>query len=88
MKVEKLTHTDSTVRYYYWCPGCQSNHALSEAWNFNNNFESPTFSPSVLATDGQGLRCHHYVRAGHIEYLSDCTHDLRDQTIPMETVTV
>jgi hypothetical protein len=29
------------------------------------------------------LRCHTFVRAGQIQYLGDCTHDLRGQTVPL-----
>jgi len=28
--------------------------------------------------------CHSFVTAGQIRFLSDCTHDLADQTVPME----
>lgn len=31
--------------------------------------------------DGLPSRCHSFVRAGMIEFLSDCTHALRGQTV-------
>lgn len=35
------------------CPGCSEVHSLkSSIWQFNGNFDRPTFSPSVLATTG------------------------------------
>jgi hypothetical protein len=30
-----------------------------------------------------GMRCHSFVTDGMIQYLSDCHHDLKGQTIPM-----
>lgn len=32
------------------------------------------------------LRCHSFVRDGRIEFLSDCTHHLAGQTIPLPAV--
>lgn len=45
----------------FWCPGCKEYHSIhiegSEhpVWSFNGDYESPTFSPSVLVRSG------HYV---------------------------
>lgn len=65
-------------------------------WAFDGNFDAPTFSPSVLGHrqkwigDESGQQghyvdvvCHSFVRAGKIEYLSDCTHELAGKTVPM-----
>lgn len=30
------------------------------------------------------LRCHSFVRGGHIQFLPDCTHTLRGKTVPLE----
>lgn len=30
-----------------------------------------------------GMRCHSFVRDGNIQYLDDCTHDRKGQTIPL-----
>lgn len=100
----------------YWCPGCQFLHILlvrtnsnkRPSWEFNGDYNHPTFSPSVLVKIGhycpdqpqppncetcneQHARkekslcalCHSYVRNGLIEFLSDCTHILNGQTVPM-----
>lgn len=42
-------------RFAFWCPGCNEVHCINDTWTFNNNFEKPTFSPSILMTSG------HYV---------------------------
>jgi hypothetical protein len=33
----------------FWCPGCEEYHQISTTkWEFNGDFEKPTFSPSYL----------------------------------------
>jgi hypothetical protein len=36
----------------FWCPGCKEQHAVSQRWTFNGNYDKPTFSPSILTTSG------------------------------------
>lgn len=59
----------------------------SAIWTWDGDEQRPTVNPSILVrydgADG-AKRCHLYVRAGHIEYLADCTHALAGKTIPME----
>lgn len=76
----------------FWCPGCKQYHGvyadLSKPmhWNFNNDYNKPTFSPSILVTNPQGLICHSFITAGKIQYLNDCAHELAGQTISMEDI--
>ncbi len=53
-----------------------------------------TAGTAFLAAGGSGAdltdehrtstpRCHTFIRAGRIEFLSDCTHELAGQTVPM-----
>ncbi|UFT98087.1 hypothetical protein KO561_12830 [Radiobacillus kanasensis] len=44
MKVVKT----SDKRLIFYCEGCENTHGVNNAWNFNGNFENPTFSPSIL----------------------------------------
>jgi Family of unknown function (DUF6527) len=92
----------------FWCPGCDETHMVNTdrldrpAWSFNGNYDSPTFSPSILVsgvrrmTDDEYKRvmageeieptprvCHSFVRDGHIQFLSDCTHSLAGQTVKL-----
>jgi len=30
----------------FWCPGCESAHVVDERWQFNGNYDLPTFTPS------------------------------------------
>jgi hypothetical protein len=36
----------------FWCPGCEEMHIVNSGWQFNGNYDAPTFSPSVLVTCG------------------------------------
>lgn len=67
-------------------------------WTYNGNPIAPTFSPSVLVTTGRRVDpahkpdpdfpdppecCHSFVSDGHIQFLSDSTHALAGQTVPL-----
>lgn len=68
-----------------------------ESWGFNGDLERPTFTPSVLVTydgtdagqdrgDGDPAppaRCHSFVTDGRIQFLSDCSHGLANQTVDL-----
>src|SRR3990167_5202253 len=75
--------------YLFFCPGCECGHRIRakgpEAWTWNGSLERPTFSPSYLTYwDGKpSVRCHSYIRDGRIEFLSDCTHELKNQTVDL-----
>lgn len=67
-------------------------------WAFNGNFQSPTFSPSLhlkINTPDMGKYyqpnvastvCHCFIRDGKIQFLSDCTHALRGQTVDLPEI--
>ena len=71
----------------------------NSGWGFNGSREAPTLTPSVKLTLPRPshnpaevndrtkdieLCCHSFVRAGRIEYLSDCTHALAGQTVDLK----
>jgi hypothetical protein len=67
-------------------------------WTFDGDMERPTFSPSInlkINTPDMGAHyqpgvastvCHYFIRAGQIQFLGDCTHDLRGKTVPMPDI--
>lgn len=74
---------------------------VSNGWSFNGDFDKPTFSPSLLVRTGKyvpghenyddeglGLSsiCHSFITEGKIQFLGDCTHDLKNQTIELPEV--
>jgi hypothetical protein len=63
-------------------------------WTFNGSMEKPTFSPSILVKyyyvpnevdprNGIHQLCHSFVLDGNIQFLTDCTHKLAGQTVPL-----
>jgi hypothetical protein len=77
------------------CPGCSYMHIVRvipkdnmPCWGFNNNFDKPTFTPSILVRWNEGedykeMVCHSFVTDGNIQFLNDCTHKLAGQTVPL-----
>ena len=80
-------------RHIYWCPGCETIHAVAinqdkadngAGWDFSGTIDCPTYSPSQLTTYGEtNKRCHTFIRNGMIEFLGDCTHALAGKTVPL-----
>lgn len=86
--------------YMFWCPGCDSEHLVTtegpQAWTFDGNLDSPTFSPSVLVRTGRAVDptfvreegdppeiCHSFVRSGRLEFCADSQHHLSGRTVPL-----
>jgi hypothetical protein len=81
----KVTGTDK-FHPMIFCPGCKCGHVFDERWTWNGDKVKPTFSPSMLVSaDDPKCRCHSYVRNGNIEFLSDCAHELRSQSVPLRS---
>lgn len=93
MKLCPIEENGEIVGYMFDCPGCQMSHAvyvkphkneLGASWDFNGNLDKPTFNPSILAkvqAPHKTMICHLFVRDGMIQFLGDCTHELRGQTV-------
>ena len=79
----------------FTCPGCGMYHAPRIApfqggpvWGFNGDYVRPTLTPSLLVTWTWGEQrerrvCHSFITDGQIQFLSDCTHPLAGQTVPL-----
>jgi hypothetical protein len=79
----------------FYCPGCKTTHAINQAgwnskWTYNGDPEKPTINPSIKVTyegvdanqdDAPPDLCHSFVRDGMIQFLGDCTHALKNQTV-------
>jgi hypothetical protein len=79
------------------CPGCAAGgpkdyeglHMLpvnaenidKPSWGWNGDLESPTLSPSILSK-GYCV-CHSFLRDGIFEFLTDSSHPLSGQNVPM-----
>lgn len=82
---------------FWFCPGCDTLHPIyvntpdrkGPKWDWNGSLENPTFSPSFLTQWNQGdekFVCHTFIREGKVEYLSDCTHELKGTTINLPDI--
>jgi hypothetical protein len=75
----------------FHCPGCGYGHGITvngrkngqgASWGWNGSMECPTFTPSINCnSDDPPHRCHSFVRLGKIEFLPDCFHALKGQTV-------
>lgn len=85
----------TTNAYVFMCPGCKVGHRFDcETWKFNGDMNKPTLDPSYLTWgDGRYVngkwsdkpwKCHSYVKAGQIQFLTDSTHDLAGITVDLE----
>lgn len=92
MKFSKFESKSEQQLYGFFCPGCECSHwvqvnpAVSPCWQFNGDCEKPTVSPSVLVngiTGSVGPRCHSFIKDGMIQFLGDCDHSLKGQTVPI-----
>lgn len=84
----------SKGNFMFECPGCNMGHVVyvgtaaanGSKWSFNGNKEKPTFTPSLLVTwtlRGDNKICHSFIRDGRIQFLNDCTHSLKGQTVDL-----
>ncbi|HSW89826.1 MAG TPA: DUF6527 family protein [Patescibacteria group bacterium] len=99
MKSLLVNVDDHGIKYQclaFVCPGCALNggtglHMLpvntdqkSPAWDWDGNTEAPTISPSILTgKDDDAHRCHSFLTAGVFNFLDDCVHDLKGQSVQM-----
>jgi len=75
----------------FYCPGCEYGHGIPvtgpRAWQWNESFDIPTITPSILVNRGSSNPvvpvCHSFVRDGKIQFLTDCTHKLAGQTVEL-----
>lgn len=94
--IERLTdqnETEAVMQFH--CPGCKYGHSFRiksgdpsrPVWDWNGSYDKPTFSPSLLVNGRwPESRCHSFVRDGMIQFLDDCWHDKKNQTLPLPPI--
>ena len=75
MGVRGVLRTLEGERLGFWCPGCAEMHVVTPGWQFDGNYDRPTFSPSVLVRSG------HYA-PGHPGPECWCTYNARHPEAP------
>ena len=94
-KVKLLQDRDQDTIYKFICPGCGEQHWFwtknlhGPVWTFNGDMDKPTVRASIKVTtrlpDGDRI-CHSFVTDGRIQFLDDCTHALRGQTVELPEI--
>ncbi|MDE2232995.1 MAG: ammonia monooxygenase [Patescibacteria group bacterium] len=88
--VDDVRNSDDTLHgHAIFCPACGSVHIFDNRWTYNGNPMKPTFRASMLVESTYGpehikRRCHSFVTDGQIQFLDDCTHELKGKTVPLE----
>ena len=108
-KIKRYTTADGGYHgeLGFHCPGCKEVHFICDnktdekasqghCWDFNNDFNRPTITPSVLVRypanpyasaefeEWKKERvCHSFITDGKIQFLNDCTHQLAGQTVEL-----
>lgn len=83
-------HEDGIVgneQWQYYCPGCKHIHGVGKDMHkFNGDLEKPTFTPSLVNNFIPGQMCHSYITDGNIQFLDDCTHELKGQMVELPQI--
>lgn len=73
-------------------------NSVGAKWSFNGDPKKPTFSPSInmrvnmpdmgkhYQPDIKSTVCHYFIRDGKIQFLGDCTHSLKGQTVDLPDI--
>jgi len=83
----RVDHPWGEVLILFHCPGCGYDHPFrvegtAPVWGWNGDMVLGTFSPSLLCNQSHpASRCHSFVRDGRIQFLGDCWHNLKGQTV-------
>ena len=59
---------------------------LNNFHGFNNDLYNPTITPSLLHTGEHA--CHSFITKGKIQFLGDCWHELKNQTVELPDVLI
>lgn len=96
-KIKLLEHIYEGKKYHhdqyeYFCPGCGYTHVFAlktegghHTWN--NDYNKPTVAPSLVYNFRPESMCHSFIKDGAIQYLPDCTHQLRGETVELPDIT-
>lgn len=92
-KIKVVPDGVNEIKYYFQCPGCDQEHAFDKRWQFNQDLDKPTIHPSFLIKGGRHKEgapyntemfvCHSFIKDGKIQFLGDCTHDKKNQTVDL-----
>lgn len=83
-------NNEGRTGFIFQCPGCKCAHFVytdvlgKPQWTWNGSYDKPTFQPSILTCKNDPRHtCHSYVTDGKIQFLDDCYHELKGQTVEL-----
>jgi len=81
----RIIATTEPTKFVFFCPGCKKGHYFdTKVWTFNGDMDKPTIRASILTyASDPSKRCHSLVTDGKIEFLGDCAHALKGQTVDL-----
>ena len=95
MKYEARLDGGGRTHWWFWCPGCEDVHGISDGWEVTETEDGLDVSPSILVIgpgryiddmgtwEAKEIRCHSYLRRGQWQFLVDSTHHLSGKTVEM-----
>ena len=94
-KIRRVQRSETKWQYHFGCPACNCEHTFDESWSFNHDYDKPTISPSFLQQGFLGFKdetptygtCHSFIKDGMIQFLGDCTHDMKNKTVELLEIT-
>ena len=86
MKFKRINSENNFEEYMFFCPGCGYYHWVRVSgdhpcWMWNGDVSSPTISPSLLVNQNTDQCCHSFITDGKMQYLGDCSHNYKGQTL-------
>ena len=95
VKIEKVEanesyhdDTDGKTQYHFFCPACQVEHAFTDEFGFNGDYEKPSLemtlwinSYRLLPDSDKQVICHMIISEGFIHYLKGSTHPMINKTV-------
>lgn len=87
-KLRSVRIENSRDGFAHYCPGCKSTHIIytkgsGTIWSWDGNVDAPTVTPSVRIFIGNKTLCHYYLKGGKIDFLGDCAHELKSQSVDL-----
>lgn len=84
--IKKITPSGG-YQLYFMCPACKEIHGINQTWEFNEDYEFPSISPSIRCTGYKfdenhksvPFECHTWITKGKVKFFKDCSHEMAGQ---------
>ncbi len=88
-KARRITSNGEFHGWWVECPGCETAHIYDKRWTFNGDVDKPSYLGKRTWGPLKEKRvCHSWVTDGKIQFLNDCTHRLKGQTVDLPDLAV